>query len=84
MIKGALRTKNITMKNKMPDYMVRAGMNKGNINIDQKKVYSLRIYVLDYLSIEIDKDFVKKFTKSEKLKDFTIQNFPSLMKLPKL
>ena len=38
MIKGALRTKNITMKNKMPDYMVRAGMNKGNINIDAKKV----------------------------------------------
>lgn len=34
LIKNAVKTKNITNKNKMPDYMLKAGINKGNINTD--------------------------------------------------
>ena len=34
LIKNAVKTKNITNKNKMPDYMLKAGINKGNINAD--------------------------------------------------
>jgi len=43
LIKSSLRQKNITMKNKMPDYMVKAGINKGNINIDTSKENRLKI-----------------------------------------
>ena len=34
LIKNAIKTKNVTHKNKMPDYMLKAGINKGNINTD--------------------------------------------------
>ena len=34
LIKNAVKTKNITNKNKMPEYMLKAAANKGNINID--------------------------------------------------
>ena len=34
LIKDAVKTKNITHKNKMPEYMLKAAVNKGNINID--------------------------------------------------
>jgi hypothetical protein len=38
LIKNSLKQKNIGLKNKMPQYMVKAGQNKGNINIDKERL----------------------------------------------
>ena len=60
LIKSSVKQKNITLQNKMPDYMVRAGMNKGNINIENKQA-PIRQYKIKLRLSFTKKSFIKAY-----------------------